>query len=768
MQLLSSGGAALRVRIVTLLLGAGVLAALLNAALGLGGSLLSDTVLPIYGELVLVGAVVAIALRVVLVDHDRGAWAALGCGALAWTAGDIYRLFAFPPGSHRYFPSFADAGYLLLYPCAFVGLWLLIRSRASRFQRGLWLDGLIGAAGVGALGAWLAAFVLAHTDGHFSTVATNVAYPLADMLLIAQLVAAMALSGWRLGRKWQLIAAGLMIFAVADAAYGYTSAVGDTYVVAIGPLWIIAFVLLAVAAWQREGGSQLPTMRLDGARALAVPLAFALLATALLTYGQRHALPTAGIGLAAITLLLVILRTALTFRENLALLDSHRASLTDELTDLPNRRRLNARIAELLAPATGSGAPLAGLLLIDLDRFKELNDTLGHHAGDLLLRGVGERLASLDGLDLVARLGGDEFAILVTGEPQRERVAAAAASLHGALEHPFEVDGLDMHVRASIGGALYRVHGDDASELMQRADVAMYNAKEAHSGFELYSAERDRNSRERLRVLAELRRALSERELVVHYQPKADTPSGRITGVEALVRWQHPERGLLGPAEFLDAAEVGGLMPRLTTYVLEQAIARQAEWRADGLDVRVAVNLAMPNLLDSGLPEEVARLLERSRVAPSDLVLEITENIVMVDPVRILDVLGRLHELGVGLSLDDFGAGASSLGYIRRLPVDELKIDRSFVISMDRDEDNATIVRATIDLAHNLGLRVVAEGVETLASLELLRTLGCDEIQDYLLGRPVPGEDLTVRLLEAQREDAAVAPPALRLAAVPR
>ncbi len=740
------------------LLLAGIVAAALNEAIGLGGAAMADTALPALGETILVGAAVAICLRAVLVRRDRAAWAALGAGTLAWTGGDVYRLIAFPPGTHRYFPSPADAGYLLLYPCAYAGLWLLIRSRAARFKRGLWLDGLIGAAGVGAVGAWLTSAIVARTGGSFSTVATNVAYPLADVLTIAQLVAAMALSRWRPGRKWKFIGVGLATFAVADAAYAYSSAMGHTYVVAIGPLWVLAFVLIALGAWQRDRPALEPPLRLDGARALVVPLVFAVLATGLLAYGQRHALPLAGAILATATLLLVIVRTALTFRENLALLDSRRASLTDELTDLPNRRRLDQRIG-WLASAREMPA-LAGLLLADLDRFKELNDTLGHHAGDLLLRSAGERFAELPGLDLVARLGGDEFAFVVTGEERRARLSAAASALHAALERPFAIDGFDVHVRASIGGALYGVDGEDAAELLQRADVAMYKAKEAGSGFELYSAERDPYSRERLRALAELRVALAEGELLVHYQPQADLRTGRVCGAEALVRWQHPTRGLLAPGAFLELAESGGLMRRLTSYVLERAIARCASWRAEGLELRMAVNLAMPNLLDPQLPEEVARLLEQARVPASQLVLEITENVVMADPVRILDVLGRLHALGVRLSLDDFGAGASSLGVIRRLPVDELKIDRSFVMRMDGDDDDATIVRATVELAHNLGLRVVAEGVETVASLKRLRALGCDEIQGYLLGRPVAAEELAARVREAPALAGIVAPAA--------
>ncbi len=537
--------------------------------------------------------------------------------------------------------------------------------------------------------------------------------------------------------------AGLATFSIADSTYAYTSATGHTYVLAIGPLWILAFVLIAIGAWQ-EDRPPVRDVRLEGVAVLAAPLTFALLATALLAYGQTNHLPNAGAALAVTTLVLVTLRTGLTFRENLALLDSRRASLTDELTGLPNRRRLNQQIRSMVGGAGESR--LAGLLLVDLDGFKELNDTLGHHAGDLLLTSLGVRFAAIDGLELVARLGGDEFAILVSGSSGPEVLRSAADQLHAALDAPFEFDDLSVHVRASVGGARYPLHGEDSTELMRHADVAMYNAKEARSGYELYRPERDLNSRDRLRLVGELRRALEEGELIVHYQPKASTRSGEITGVEALIRWQHPVEGLLTPDSFLAVAESAGLMRQLTSYVLERALLQLARWNAHGSDLRVAVNLAMPNLLDLRLPDEVSRLLEESGVEPWRLVLEITENIVMSDPARILEVVARLHALGVGLSLDDFGAGASSLGYLKRLTVDELKIDRSFVMAMDRDEDSATIVRATVELAHNLGLRVVAEGVETPASWEHLEAWGCDEIQGYLLGRPMTVAQLTARL----------------------
>ena len=725
-----------------------------NALTGLGGTAVSKTALPVAAEAIIAAAVVTIVRAARRGGRERAGWLVIAAGATSWTAGDVFRMIAFPGGAHRYFPSPADAGYLLLYPCLYVGLGLLLRARVASFRRSLWLDGLIGAAGMSAIGVSLAVrFVMTHVGGDTATVATNVAYPLLDTLLLAQLVAGMAMTGWRLGREWLLLLCGLAIFATGDATYAYTSASGTTYSTLIGALWVIGFVVVAVAA--RTSAPAAERLHLDGRAVMAVPAGFALLSIGLLAYGRSHPISSVGADLAIVTLLLGMARTALSFRENTALLESHRASLTDELTGLPNRRRLNRHLATLGASPRPD---FAGLLLIDLDGFKELNDTLGHHAGDILLAELGPRLAAVGGLQLVARLGGDEFAVVVAGAPAAETLNRAADRLHRTLQRPFMLEDLTIHVGASIGGALAGTHGDAAAELLRHADVAMYHAKATRTGYELYRPERDLNSRDRLRFVAQLRHGLSTGELVVHYQPKAITHTGEITGVEALVRWQHPEEGLLSPDRFLPVAESAGLMRQLTTHVLGTALRQIAAWDRDGLHLGVAVNLAMPNLVDTRLPDEVARLLDETGVDASRLTLEITENIVMADPDRILDVVGRLSRLGVGLSLDDFGAGASSLGYIRRLTVDELKIDRSFVMTMEDDEDNAAIVRATIELAHSLDLRVVAEGVETQAGHDRLKRLGCDEIQGFLLSRPVAPVEIPGRVRSTASASPAPAP----------
>jgi diguanylate cyclase (GGDEF)-like protein len=411
-------------------------------------------------------------------------------------------------------------------------------------------------------------------------------------------------------------------------------------------------------------------------------------------------------------------------------------ALHDGLTDLPNRTYLYRRVERAIGGH-------AALLLIDLDRFKEVNDTLGHDHGDELLMEVAGRLrGALRRGDVLARLGGDEFAVLLGDVPDRSVVVELAGRLRDALRRPFALRGVAVELEASIGAALSPEHGTDVNTLVQRADVAMYEAKRHRAGISIYSPDRDPYSADRLALLAELRRALDGDELVLHYQPKVAVDGGELTGVEALVRWQHPERGLLGPGEFVPLAERTGTAADLTRWVLDAALAQCRAWRDAGLDISVAINLAAANIVDTALPDAVAAALARHGVPGDRLECEISEDTVMADPVRAMEVLGRLRELGLRLSLDDFGTGHSSLAYLKRLPLDEVKIDRSFVLGMTEDENDAVIVRSTIDLARNLGLDVVAEGVENEAILRGLGALRCDIAQGFHLSRPLPAAEL--------------------------
>ena len=408
--------------------------------------------------------------------------------------------------------------------------------------------------------------------------------------------------------------------------------------------------------------------------------------------------------------------------------NEHQA-LHDALTELPNRTLFHDRVGQALAVSRREHISVA-VMIMDLDRFKQVNDTLGHASGDELLMQVGVRLrAALRESDTVARLGGDEFGVLLPKVVDSVAAASVARKLRKALEEPFTIYGLALQIEASVGIALYPEHGDDVHSLLQRADVAMYVTKEQPGGCEIYAKERDDYSPDRLTMLTELRRAIDQGELVLHYQPKAELRSGEVKGVEALVRWSHPVRGLTPPDEFIPLAQKTGVIVPLTFFVLNEALRQCRTWQLEGLDLSVGVNLSVRNLLDVHLPDTVGELLGRWEVPPSLLELEITESTILADPIRAMHVLSRLSGMGVRLAIDDFGTGYSSLAYLKRLPVDELKIDKSFVQGMDENENDAVIVRSTIDLGRNLGLRVVAEGVETAAAWRRLVALGCDVAQ---------------------------------------
>jgi diguanylate cyclase (GGDEF)-like protein len=416
-------------------------------------------------------------------------------------------------------------------------------------------------------------------------------------------------------------------------------------------------------------------------------------------------------------------------------------ALHDSLTNLPNRALLHERLRQAILAARRNDQTLA-LLVMDMDRFKEVNDTLGHYYGDVLLRQVGERLR--DGLrasDTVARLGGDEFAVLLPGA-DLEGAHWAADKLLNILEHPFELEGQLLDVRVSIGIALYPDHGADAETLLRRADVAMYVAKRGGTGYAMYTTDQDPYNPTRLSLIGDLRRAIEQETLVLHYQPKLSYRTGQITGVEALVRWPHPLHGLLPPDQFIPLAEHMGLIKQLSHCVLNLALRQCRAWHDAGLVLPVAVNLSLRDLHDARLPEQIGQLLETWALPPALLHVEITEDAAMADPARTLGVLTWLRGLGVHLAIDDFGTGQSSLAQLKRLPVDQLKIDKSFVREMTVSDNDAVIVRSIIDLGHNLGLTVVAEGVEDAATAALLTALGCDEGQGFYLSRAVPAEAL--------------------------
>jgi diguanylate cyclase (GGDEF)-like protein len=425
-----------------------------------------------------------------------------------------------------------------------------------------------------------------------------------------------------------------------------------------------------------------------------------------------------------------------------AIAKEHQA-LHDALTGLPNRLLFKDRIEQALHLGARDRT-ISAVMLIDLDHFKEINDTLGHHAGDRLLEDVAARLNETlgDGDSTVARLGGDEFGVIL---PTVERPADAmlvAQTLVSRLREPFSIEGLTLEVDGSIGIACFPMHGTTVEQLNQRADIAMYAAKESGRGHVMFEPELDRYSPRRLTLAGALRQAIADGEVILYFQPKADLRTGRIVGVEALARWQHPDLGLIAPAEFVPIAEQTGLIGPLTSHVLDEALRQVREWSDAGLDLDVAVNLSARSFLDAQLAAEIPRLLERRGVEATRLELEITESMLMLDPGRAKAMLDRLSAIGLSLSVDDFGTGYSSLASLKRLPVDGIKIDKSFVMDMAHDASDAAIVHSTIGLAHNLGLRVVAEGVENQESWRVLRDQGCDLAQGFHVSRPLPGPEL--------------------------
>ncbi len=425
-------------------------------------------------------------------------------------------------------------------------------------------------------------------------------------------------------------------------------------------------------------------------------------------------------------------------------------ALYDQLTGLPNRSLLHDRLEHEIE--LSKRKPLSfGVILMDLDRFKEVNDTLGHDVGDEVLREVGHRLKGMVRAgDTVARLGGDEYVLLINGlEPQG--AALIAHKILASLDKPFHWQNQSIDLGASLGLSFYPSQCDGASGMLRCADIAMYVAKRSGRGYALYSPDQEVTSRDDLSLKSELREAIQTNQLSLHYQPQVDHRDLRIVGLEALVRWNHPQRGFLASDAFIPLAEDAGLIGPLTQWVLKSALAQQASLLQQGHRFNMAVNLSARNLHDLGLPTHIHQLLAESGVPPETLTLEITESAVMSSPSDGLAILLELDRMGVKLAIDDFGTGYSSLAYLKRLPVDELKIDKSLVTEMEVNENDAVIVRSTIDLAHNLGLKVTAEGVETQDVWDTLSILGCDQSQGYLMGRPMSVEALDIWLNELVR-----------------
>ncbi|MEP7036512.1 MAG: EAL domain-containing protein [Actinomycetota bacterium] len=663
----------------------------------------------------------------------------------AYASGFIFIVWSQVTTGSVPFPSVGDGVYLLFFPLMMAALVVTVRHHVRSLAVSVWLDCAVGSLGAAAVLAVVLSPVLdsALTGPPSSATVVALAYPMGDLLLVSAVAGIATLGDLRLGSRWGFLIAGLMVFAATDVLYALQVTKG-TYLVGM-PLdagWALGPAL--VAMWV-DGGTQdkQPTHEAGpatGATALVVSVAASVAGLGVLVAGTQTRLSRLAILLAAVTLLAATARTQLGFHLLARMADLRRRdATTDELTGLPNRRALHAEAhTRLLEPQHRRQA----LLMLDLDKFKEVNDTLGHHAGDELLLQVGARLGEhLRARDLLVRLGGDEFAILLD-DAGHDQATAVAAKLCASLTKPFTLMDIAVHSAVSIGIALFPDDGPDLSTLLRKADTAMFKAKASGNGHHVFSGADDVDLTTRLRMVEELRTALTSDQLALYYQPKVDMRTGEVKSLEALLRWNHPTLGLLYPDSFLDVVEDAGLMHAMTRVVLRIALDQATLWQADGQPLTIAINLSASSLVDTDLPEQVASMLAARKLSPEALQLEITEEFLMADRDRARNILTRLRRHGVQISVDDFGTGYSSLSYLRDLPIDELKIDRSFVLPMVDDALAAALVASTISLAHSLDLRVVAEGVENDIAYTELTALGCDQAQGFFISRPLPAVEL--------------------------
>jgi diguanylate cyclase (GGDEF)-like protein len=672
----------------------------------------------------------------------------LGLGILSWSIGDAVLASESAGGATPAVPSLADLFYLGFYPIVYIALVLLTRKHLNRSGATTWLDGAVAGLGAAALCACFAFNTVLHSvGGDASAVATDLAYPIGDGLLLILAVGGTAIIPGRKKTQWLLIAGAIAMTAVGDtfnlfASSGATSHVGTIF---NSVAWPCAILLISIAVWVHP--LQKSPLAVGETPGFLLPGLGAAAGLSILVVDTLHPVTPVAVGLATATLLTVGIRLTLSVRSLRLLTEKrHRQAITDELTGLGNRRQLfnllDAFFADYADPDTVDRR--LSLLYVDLDHFKEINDSFGHSAGDALLRQLGPRLISrLRSTDVLVRVGGDELAVLIM-DTDSDYAASVAQRLIAELDQPFELDTLSVRVGASIGIASAPTDATDSAGLLRCADLAMYRAKVGPAPYETYRREVDDDGN-RLRLVDELRDAILAGDLEVFYQPQIDLVTGERSAMEALVRWPHERLGLIPPLDFIPLAEEAGLMQSLTALVLERAVEQCAAWHADGQMLSVSVNVSATNLLDSGFSGSVMATLARHDVAPASLILEITETTIIRDFDLCKLVIAQLRNLGLGVSIDDFGAGVTSLAYLGSLAASELKLDRSFLsrLATGDTERNVALVRATIALGHKLNMRVVAEGIEDVEALNLLTAIGCDLAQGYYISEPMRAKDLS-------------------------
>jgi diguanylate cyclase len=703
----------------------------------------------------------------------KGALLSLAAGLVLWAAGSVVLTAAGQPDAQQ-FPAPGEWFFLAAYT-GFAAYLILEGGAAQRASLTTWLDAAITCGGAACVAGFaLVSPVAADFGRQGLPLLVAVSYPLLDASLALLVLGQVALRSRRLDLPTGVTLVALILLATADTSLVTTLSSGTySYGLVLDLLWALAFLLLVGAAcrpvrspWSPRSPTAPPRpgsgpKQAVGPAVLAVVPSFtptsgpttgpATVAGTHRDFGAAVVVLAGAVALvslvlqpmsavrpyvvvpAVITLVAVGMRLVSALRQARGAAEAYRLSRTDDLTGLPNRRALDAWIARGL-----QRDDRMGLLLLDLDGFKEINDTLGHSAGDAMLRVVATRLpAALGPGSSVARLGGDEFAVLV-GDDDPVRLLEFAQRLRTAVRKPARIDGMELTIEVSVGAAVRSRDVLAGEDLLRKADIAMYQAKLGHAGALLYDPARDEFSRARLQVAEELRNGIDRGELEVWYQPQVDAGSGRTRSVEALVRWRHPTQGLLQPGVFLPAARRSGLMPALTDAVLACVVDDATRWRAAGLDLQVSVNVAPAELLAPMLIERFLDLIERSALPSCGVVIEVTEDSFLAEPERARTVIQNLRARGIEVSIDDYGTGYSSLSYLRDLPVQELKIDRSFVMNLLTDPRSRMIVSTTNQLAHGLGLRTVAEGVEDAQTAAELESLGIDILQGYHFARPMP------------------------------
>lgn len=741
------------IRIALTALAIGVVAFTLTSVLYPNASQSAFFAKSLYSLLNLAAAAL-IAVRAYRLRVDRLAWSLIAAGMTMSALGDVVYALWVPNGQS---PSVADPEYLAFYPFVYAGLLLLMRSRLMRVPMPIRLDSLVCGLAIAAVAAALRAGPMHAAAARMpATVLVGLVYPWGDLVLLALAVGMLPILGWRNESRWGFLVIGLVGFAVADTAYLFQTSTGLYRVgTTLDALWPASSLLVAMASWAASSATTPVSRR--GLDSYAVPVACTVVSLGVAVLGHDSRLAST---LAALSLVAVAARFAVTFRDISMLAETHKQAMTDELTTLPNRRSLATALTALSVPTSPARASSRrALLLLHLDKLREINDSVGRHFRDELLWHIANRLShSVRRDDLLARVNDEDFAVLLGEGSDLIAARAHAGRLLEGISIPFELNAISAELDGCIAIALYPDHCDHPQELLNRAEAAIPHAKSAISKIAVYESifELDRDHDPNL--VEELRAALIDGDqLTVHYQPKVDTADGSVHSVEALLRWQHPARGLLLPEDFLPAAEHAGLMRTVANRTINITLEQIRSWRNQGIPLAVAVNMSTTNLLDLDLAVTIERLLRTHGLPPDALIVEITES-ALVDSERSRNTVAALQLLGVRISLDDYGTGWSSLARLQDVRVDELKLDRRFVARLAQDPRSVAIVQSTVDLAQKLGADLVAEGVEDEVTLNALRRYGCTITQGFLHSPPLPADELqrwiTARTATAGHVDA--------------